>query len=280
MPRSKTCSRISALCAERRRTHEARIHEKSTDALVFDSGRLLTASTALAQTAEGPASGVTAADIAAGFADPTRWLTFSGDYTGQRHSPLRQITPRNVRSARPAVDVPVRHLRARPRLRDDAARARRRAVRDGRERLRVGHRCAHGPAVLGVSAHVAERSHVRRQRAREPRLRHPRRAAVHGDAGRALARARSALRRRALGRRARRLSHRLRGDARAARRRRQSHRRHLGRRIPDARLRRCLRSRDRRAHLAALHGPRTRRARQRDLAERRRAPRAAAAARG
>ena len=42
--------------------------------------------------------GVTAADIRAGLADPTRWLTFSGDYTGQRHSPLTQITPRNVAS--------------------------------------------------------------------------------------------------------------------------------------------------------------------------------------
>ncbi|HVY63814.1 MAG TPA: PQQ-dependent dehydrogenase, methanol/ethanol family [Gammaproteobacteria bacterium] len=42
--------------------------------------------------------GVTAADIRAGLADPTRWVTFSGDYTGQRHSPLTQITPRNVGS--------------------------------------------------------------------------------------------------------------------------------------------------------------------------------------
>jgi alcohol dehydrogenase (cytochrome c) len=40
--------------------------------------------------------GVTAADSRAGLADPTRWPTFSGDYTGQRHSPLTQITPRNV----------------------------------------------------------------------------------------------------------------------------------------------------------------------------------------
>jgi len=46
-------------------------------------------------------SGVTAADIRAGLADPTRWLTFSGDYTGQRHSPLTQITPRNVSSLSP-----------------------------------------------------------------------------------------------------------------------------------------------------------------------------------
>ena len=185
-----------------------------------------------------------------------------------------------MRRLSPAVDVPIRHVCARPRLRDDAARARRRAVRDGLERLRLGHRCAHGPAVLGVSAHAAGRSHVRRQRAREPRLRHPRRAAVHGHAGRALARARSALRRRAVGRRARGLSHRLRRDAGAARRRRQSHRRHLGRRVSDPRLRRCLRSRDRRAHLALLHGARTRRARQRDVADATNPRRAAAAGRG
>ena len=114
----------------------------------------------------------------------------------------------------------------------------------------------------------------------EPRLRHPRRTAVHGDARRALAGARSAFRCRALGRRARRLSHRLRRDAGAARRRRQSHCRHLRRRVPDARLRRCLRSSHGRAHLAAVHGPRTRRARQRDLADAKSPPRAAAAERG
>ncbi len=42
------------------------------------------------------------ADIRAGLADPTRWLTFSGDYTGMRHSPLTQINPRNVRRLAPA----------------------------------------------------------------------------------------------------------------------------------------------------------------------------------
>jgi alcohol dehydrogenase (cytochrome c) len=40
--------------------------------------------------------GVTYDDILAGFSDPTRWLTYSGDYTGQRHSPLTQITPDNA----------------------------------------------------------------------------------------------------------------------------------------------------------------------------------------
>src|SRR5688572_12204019 len=58
-------------------------------------------SVALAQTGSSDEPGVTAADIAAGFEDPTRWLTFSGDYSGQRHSPLRQITPRNVRRLSP-----------------------------------------------------------------------------------------------------------------------------------------------------------------------------------
>ena len=40
--------------------------------------------------------GVTYDDILQGLDDPSRWLTFSGDYSGQRHSPLTQITPENV----------------------------------------------------------------------------------------------------------------------------------------------------------------------------------------
>ena len=39
---------------------------------------------------------VTYEDLLQGLSDPSRWLTFSGDYTGQRHSPLKQITPENV----------------------------------------------------------------------------------------------------------------------------------------------------------------------------------------
>lgn len=40
-------------------------------------------------------------DILQGFDDPTRWLTYSGDYTGTRHSPITQITPENVGQLRP-----------------------------------------------------------------------------------------------------------------------------------------------------------------------------------
>src|SRR5207245_2799676 len=39
---------------------------------------------------------VTAKDLLDGLKNPGRWLTYSGDYTGQRHSPLTQITPANV----------------------------------------------------------------------------------------------------------------------------------------------------------------------------------------
>ena len=35
--------------------------------------------------------GVTYEDILQGLEDPSRWLTFSGDYSGQRHSPLPPV---------------------------------------------------------------------------------------------------------------------------------------------------------------------------------------------
>jgi alcohol dehydrogenase (cytochrome c) len=40
---------------------------------------------------------VTPQHLLDGFKDPTRWVMFSGDYSGQRHSPLTQITPENVK---------------------------------------------------------------------------------------------------------------------------------------------------------------------------------------
>jgi alcohol dehydrogenase (cytochrome c) len=35
-------------------------------------------------------------DLLDGLKHPSQWLTYSGDYNGQRHSPLKQITPANV----------------------------------------------------------------------------------------------------------------------------------------------------------------------------------------
>ena len=41
-------------------------------------------------------SGVTYQDLLDGLKHPARWITFSGDYSGQRHSPLTEIAPDNV----------------------------------------------------------------------------------------------------------------------------------------------------------------------------------------
>src|SRR5688572_7019309 len=35
-------------------------------------------------------------DLLDGLANTTTWLTYSGDYSGRRHSPLTQITPANA----------------------------------------------------------------------------------------------------------------------------------------------------------------------------------------
>ena len=59
------------------------------------------------QTADSP---ITQQDLLQGLRNPSRWLTFSGDYTGQRHSPLKQLTPQNVAGLVPQwifqTDVP------------------------------------------------------------------------------------------------------------------------------------------------------------------------------
>src|SRR3989441_1693819 len=39
---------------------------------------------------------VTADDLRDGLKNPTRWLTYSGNYANHRHSPLTEITPANV----------------------------------------------------------------------------------------------------------------------------------------------------------------------------------------
>src|SRR5438093_4212385 len=41
-------------------------------------------------------SSITFQDLLRGYRNPARWLTYSGDYSGQRHSPLKQITPQNA----------------------------------------------------------------------------------------------------------------------------------------------------------------------------------------
>ena len=42
------------------------------------------------------AQGISSKDLLDGLTNPARWLTYSGDYSGRRHSPLTQITPANA----------------------------------------------------------------------------------------------------------------------------------------------------------------------------------------
>lgn len=51
---------------------------------------------AAAVTASLAAQNITSKELLDGLANPARWLTHSGDYFGQRFSPLTQITPANV----------------------------------------------------------------------------------------------------------------------------------------------------------------------------------------
>jgi len=44
---------------------------------------------------------ITVQDLLDGFKSPSRWLTYSGEYNGRRHSPLKQITPDNVHRLTP-----------------------------------------------------------------------------------------------------------------------------------------------------------------------------------
>jgi alcohol dehydrogenase (cytochrome c) len=58
---------------------------------------LLAGAAALAAQQASPPALVTSADILGGLpADGSHWLTFGGNYSNQRHSPLTQITPANV----------------------------------------------------------------------------------------------------------------------------------------------------------------------------------------
>ncbi len=78
--------------------------EKFTDAELDDLVsylRTLGTTAALTGTAKDIAQGIGREDLLAGLDNPQRWLTYSGDYTGQRNSPLARITTENVRSLAP-----------------------------------------------------------------------------------------------------------------------------------------------------------------------------------
>src|SRR5260221_6711588 len=74
-----------------------RIRRMMTRRFVFATALtlLLAAMTSAGQQDAAPVP-ITGQDLLDGLKNPSRWLTFSGDYTGQRHSPLKQLTSQNV----------------------------------------------------------------------------------------------------------------------------------------------------------------------------------------
>jgi alcohol dehydrogenase (cytochrome c) len=62
----------------------------------FRTGAAAALLAATALTAQQPSTTVTPQDLVNGLKDPGKWLMFSGDYSGRRHSPLTQLTPENV----------------------------------------------------------------------------------------------------------------------------------------------------------------------------------------
>jgi alcohol dehydrogenase (cytochrome c) len=50
---------------------------------------------------EAPLAPITYREILEGLKDPAKWVSYHGDYTGQRHSPLTAITPQNVPRLQP-----------------------------------------------------------------------------------------------------------------------------------------------------------------------------------
>ena len=218
-----------------------------------------------------PPAPITEQALLDGLKNPSRWLTFSGDYTGQRHSPLKQLTPQNVAGLVPQwifqTDVPGlpgRGLENSPLVVDGIL------VRDREQQPGVGLDGRTGRAHLELSPHAAgELLGVGLLRAGQPRLCDPRRPAVHGHARRAPRRARSEDRRRRLGCRRRRSQERQRHHGGAARRQKQSDHRRRRRRLLEPRLHRRLRRADGRALWRFYTISIARRARQRVLAERR-----------
>ena len=86
--------------------------------------------------------------------DGSRWLTFGGDYSNQRHSPLTQITPANVDRLVPQWTFQtgvVEKFETTPLLRDNVLYV------TGPPQHGLGARCALGSAVLGISPRAAPR---------------------------------------------------------------------------------------------------------------------------
>ena len=80
--------------------------------------------------------------------EPQNWLTYSGDYSSQRYSPLDQITPANVKN----LELKWIYQSRSPELAGDAARRRRHHVRHAAAERRRRARCRRPAARSGSTA--------------------------------------------------------------------------------------------------------------------------------
>jgi len=74
----------------------ARLNDADLSDLVGFLSSLRGLAPAAASSTATASSGVTPQDLLDGLKDSSRWLSYSGDYNGHRHSPLTQIAPENV----------------------------------------------------------------------------------------------------------------------------------------------------------------------------------------
>ncbi len=79
---------------------------------------------------------ISSGDLLDGLANPARWLTYSGDYSGRRHSPLKEITAANA--GRLAAQWTFQTGLSGHKVRGHAHRHRRRPVRQRPDEHRVG----------------------------------------------------------------------------------------------------------------------------------------------
>ena len=197
---------------------------------------------------------VTAQDLRDGLKNPTRWLTYGGDYGNHRHSPLTQITPANVNRLAPQWQFQTDTLgkfEAAPLVFDGVIYVTGPLDTGWALDARTGRQ------IWRYRRDLPERPH-RLLRPRQPRLRRPGRPPLQDDARRARRGDQPQDRRDRVGYGDGEFPPRLQRDDRAARGERQSDRRHRRRRVRRSRFHRCLRCADGQAGLAVLHdrGPR------------------------
>ncbi len=212
----------------------------------------------IAQQAPPPPPLVTSQEISGGLKpDGANWLTFGGNYSNHRYSPLTQLTPANVNRLVPKwtfQTATLGNFETTTLLRDNVLYV------TGPLNMAWALDARTGTPDLALPARAPGDGADGVLRAGQPGIRRARRQAVHDDARRASARPRHQDRRGRLGCDAGGLPDRLRLDDCSAGREGQSDRRRGGRRVRHPRVHRRVRGEHGQARVAVLHDSRTRRA--------------------